>query len=82
MENIRNAELEGNARRLRTQPAVTVKEADGQVWDFRYNTVMNGNSEITFTVNNQATSSFGATINSYIYNYISSNIFCFGILYF
>lgn len=47
MENIRNAELEGNARRLRTQPAVTVKEADGQVWDFRYNTVMSGNSEIT-----------------------------------
>lgn len=35
--------------------------------------VINGNSEITFTVNNQATSSFGATINSYIYKWGSKS---------
>ena len=35
--------------------------------------VINGNSEITFTVNNQATSSFGASISSYIYKWGSKS---------
>lgn len=47
MENIRSGSFERNARRLRNQPVVTVKEQDGQVWEFRYNTLMIGSSEIT-----------------------------------
>ena len=35
--------------------------------------VINGNSQITFTVNTQATSSFGATITSYIYKWGSKS---------